>query len=118
MKRMLFSRKAILQAIHAACVALFLLATQRAAMAQSFTAPFVVNGSSVSTNANGTFTSPVGFYDNVGTYSTISVNSGVTIIRPPAITPQSLVVVSRVSWQSLVLPPPRSQPGQLEPQYN
>ncbi len=38
-----------------------------------------MNGSAISTNANGTFTSPVGFYDNVNAYSSITVGSGVTI---------------------------------------
>jgi outer membrane lipase/esterase len=78
-KRIVFSRKAILRAIHAACVALYLLAAQREVSAQSYTPPFVVNGSAVSTNASGTFTSPVGFYDNVNFYSSITVGSGVTI---------------------------------------
>ena len=52
---------------------------QHRASAQSLSAPFVINGSGVSTNANGTFTSPVGFYDNVNSYSSIAVGSGVTI---------------------------------------
>jgi len=79
MKKICFSRKTILRAIHAAYMALFFLAAQRGATAQSLTPPFVINGSAVSTNANGTFTSPVGFYDNVHSYSSITVGSGVTI---------------------------------------
>jgi outer membrane autotransporter protein len=79
MKRLAISRKAIHRAIRAACFALFLLAAQREAAAQSLTAPFVINGSAVSTNANGTFTSPVGFYDGTNSYNTFSVGSGVTL---------------------------------------
>jgi uncharacterized protein YhjY with autotransporter beta-barrel domain len=78
-KRISWSRKAILRAIHAALIALLLGAGASKSHAQTFTAPFVVNGSAVSTNANGTFTSPVGFYDPTNTYSSISVGSGVTI---------------------------------------
>jgi outer membrane autotransporter protein len=79
MKRISFNRRSLLRAIRAACIALFLAATAQRVEAQTFTAPFVANGSAVSTNANGTFTSPVGFYDNINSYSSISVGSGVTI---------------------------------------
>jgi uncharacterized protein with beta-barrel porin domain len=79
MKRIFFSRKSILRSIHAAWVALFLAAGASKAQAQVFTPPFVINDSAVSTNANGTFTSPVGFYDSVNAYSSITVGSGVTI---------------------------------------
>ncbi|HEX4140011.1 MAG TPA: autotransporter domain-containing protein [Candidatus Methylacidiphilales bacterium] len=68
-----------MRAIQAAYVALFLAAAASRAEAQTFTPPFVVNGSSVTATAAGTYPSPVGFYDNVNTYSSISVSSGVII---------------------------------------
>ncbi|MEI9999780.1 MAG: autotransporter domain-containing protein [Verrucomicrobiota bacterium] len=79
MKRLFIRRSLILRAIHAACLALVLAALTQRASAQSLTAPFVVNGTTVSTNQTGTFISPVGFYDATNTYSTLSVGSGVTI---------------------------------------
>ena len=79
MKRILFSRKSVLRAIQAAWLALIFAAGAAKSQAQVFTAPFTVSGSTVSANANGTYTSPVGFYDNVNTYASITVGSGVTI---------------------------------------
>ncbi len=79
MKRIFFRRSLILRAIHAACMALFLVTLTQRASAQTFTPPFVVNGTTVSTNPNGTFVSPVGFYDAANSYSTFAVGPGVTI---------------------------------------
>ena len=79
MKLLSFSRRQILRAIHAACIALFLAAAASHAQAQVYTAPFVINGSSVSATAAGVYPGAVGFYDNVHTYNSISVSSGVSV---------------------------------------
>jgi outer membrane autotransporter protein len=73
-----FSRKAILRAIHAACVALYLFAAQREAAAQSYTAPFQVSGSTVTT-ASGSYGTGSGFYDSTNTYTSFTVGAGTTI---------------------------------------
>ena len=80
MKRFFLTRRQILRAIHAACIALFFAAASRA-HAQTFTAPFVISGNSVSATAAAVYGSPVGFYDNNGAhiYTSISVSSGVDI---------------------------------------
>jgi uncharacterized protein with beta-barrel porin domain len=79
MKKLHLTRRQILRTIHAATIALlFVLAASRA-HAQTYTAPFTISGTTVSATTAGTYDSPVGFYDSVNTYSSISVGSGVTI---------------------------------------
>jgi uncharacterized protein YhjY with autotransporter beta-barrel domain len=79
MKLISYSRRQILRAIHAACIALFLIGVASRAQAQTFTAPFVINGPTVTTSPAGVYPGAVGFYDNVNTYNSISVSSGVSI---------------------------------------
>jgi len=79
MKLISYSRRQILRAIHVACVALFLIGVASRAQAQTFTAPFVITGSSVTTSPAGVYPGAVGFYDNVNTYNSISVSSGVSV---------------------------------------
>jgi outer membrane autotransporter protein len=80
MKILSVSRKAILRAIHAACVALFLMAAaQRAAMAQSFSnPPFSLSGSTINA-ASGTYSGAgYGFFDNTAAY-TLTLGSGTSV---------------------------------------
>jgi uncharacterized protein YhjY with autotransporter beta-barrel domain len=79
MKLIAYSRRQILHAIQAACIALFLIGVASRAQAQTFTTPFVVTGSTVTTSPAGVYPGAVGFYDNVNTYSSISVSAGVSI---------------------------------------
>jgi outer membrane autotransporter protein len=80
MKTLLVSRKAILRAIHTACVALFLLAAQREAQAQvAFTIPFTGSGTTYSTTGAGTYSGTYGFSATGSGYSltvgTVSVTN-------------------------------------------
>jgi hypothetical protein len=78
-KKISFSRKAIIRAIHAACVALFLLAAaQREALAQSYTAPFQVSGSTV-TSSSGSYGNSAGLDEFATTYTSLSIGAGTTI---------------------------------------
>ena len=79
MKLFSFSRRQILRAIRTACLALSLIGIASRAQAQTFTAPFVVTGSIVTTSPAGVYPGAVGFYDNVNTYNSISVSSGVSV---------------------------------------
>jgi outer membrane autotransporter protein len=79
MKRIVVSRKSILRAIHAACVALSLLAmAQREAIAQSYTAPFQVSGSTVTT-ASGTYGNGAGLLELGANYTSFTIDSSTTI---------------------------------------
>jgi len=73
------SRRQILRAIRAACVALVLLSAGSRTQAQTFTAPFVVTPPTVTATTPGAYAGAVGFYDNVATYDSISIGSGVSI---------------------------------------
>jgi uncharacterized protein YhjY with autotransporter beta-barrel domain len=79
MKLISYSRRQILRAIHAACLSLFLIGLASRAQAQTFTAPFVVTPPTVTATAPGVYPGAVGFYDNVNTYNSISVSSGVSV---------------------------------------
>jgi uncharacterized protein YhjY with autotransporter beta-barrel domain len=79
MKLLSYSRRQILRSIRAACIALFLIGVASRAQAQTLTAPFVITGSTVTTSPGGIYPGAVGFYDNVKTYNSISVSSGVSV---------------------------------------
>jgi outer membrane autotransporter protein len=80
MKRLFFSRRQILRAIQLVCAALFLMAGQRAAVAQTYTnPPFVITGSHV-TSTSGTYSNYIGFYDTTNHYATFSIASGTSIV--------------------------------------
>jgi uncharacterized protein with beta-barrel porin domain len=82
MKYLYSSRRRILRAIHTACVALLLAAAASRAQAQIATAPFAPLPPTPPTETAttpGVYSGAVGFYDNVNTYNSISVGSGVVI---------------------------------------
>jgi outer membrane autotransporter protein len=79
MKKLSHSRKAILRAIHAACVALFLLASQRETQAQvAYTVPFTGSGTTYSATAAGSYSGAYGFSASGSGYS-LTISSGVSV---------------------------------------
>jgi uncharacterized protein YhjY with autotransporter beta-barrel domain len=85
MKQLSHTRRQIFRAIHAACVALFLAAFASHAQAQIDTTPFVITGSTVTTAPPGTYSGAFGFWDNVNTYNSITVSSGISITNTASI---------------------------------
>jgi len=80
MKQLCYSRRQIFRAIQAACMALFLAAFASRAHAQVVTnPPFVVTGLNVTTAPPGTYNGAYVFFDNVNTYNSISISSGVSV---------------------------------------
>src|ERR1700761_5862159 len=80
MKQLSITRRQIFHAIHAACLALFLAVTASQLQAQTITnPPFVVTGSNVTTAPPGTYSGAYVFFDNVNTYNSITISSGVSV---------------------------------------
>src|ERR1700761_6079254 len=79
MKQLSYTRRQIFRAIRAACIALFFAAVASHAGAQVITnPPFVVTGQAVTTTP-GTYSGAYVFFDNVNTYNSISIGSGVSV---------------------------------------
>jgi hypothetical protein len=103
MKQLFIRREAILRAIRAAVVALFLLATQCEANAQSSTPPFQVSGSTVTTSS-GTYGNGAGLYEPGAAYTSVTIGSGTTINATTpygaGTDPYSLVATSASSFSN------------------
>jgi uncharacterized protein YhjY with autotransporter beta-barrel domain len=79
MKKLRFQPREIRRAIYNACVALLLLASaQRAATGQSYTAPFQVSGSTVTTST-GTYGTGAGLDEGGANYTSVTIGAGTTI---------------------------------------
>jgi uncharacterized protein YhjY with autotransporter beta-barrel domain len=81
MKQISYTRRQIFRAIQAACIALFLAAVASNAQAQIVitTPPFVVTGQNVTTAPVNTYSGAFVFFDNVNTYNSVTISSGVSI---------------------------------------